>query len=766
MLAGACLNLYEHSVAAPALDVTLREVRRMMRRGDIQAAHTKLDALVIDPRSVAPTSAGELARVYLKLGRWDDALGLGASEPATNLVPFLTYARNMRVLERCHPSAAQAMLAHPPSPRWGVDEAYQVVRNAPNGTAVRMHGDPEAAVTAALELVSRAFAERGVVGCRGVGDGHALMGVARSGWEGPNRWIFPVLVVEPDLDLLRLVFEMHDFTGSEGPLEQTRVRWFVGPTWAEDLRACVLDAAELPFPADFVPNAFATEHRATLKAIGEACVQDAWRLLAELNAHYDKQSPKIVAAIMRQNSDRAPRMMIVTSRYTTVLERTAFAAQQTLRDLGWDCEVLTDKADHVPLHSLSCLRSLAQYKPDACMIPDHFRLEYNGRYPAKLPFVTWLQDLMPLASTSDTGRAMTPYDVVISHFPAIVEHFDFPSRQVLLTNAMASERAVSSISESAYRYDMVYMSHASYTESELRQRTLEWATHVSLPSDPVEAAFDDLVAIYRGGGSLATSYDLLKWLAEHFSFDVSDARVGHLYGNTFGFAHATLHRQQGLRWACDVAEEQGLRLAVYGEGWHKQPWCRAWARGPVAPGTAAMDVVDHARTVLVLEPWAVTKHWRGLDGLFAERLPLVRRNPWHRLPARLANVLMQAGLLHCETLEQAQREVGQRFREELHACTANFYQLGLLEDPIAWHCRTQQSTKFDGVFPQGIEDCSFENKEQLSERVLWSIAEPKARAHHAQALAQAVRVAFSYRTGFRRVACFLADYMTAIAEGP
>ena len=49
----------------------------------------------------------------------------------------------------------------------------------------------------------------------------------------------PVLLFEPDVEILRACLMIHDFTGKQGPIAQERFYWFVGPHWQQPFSATV-----------------------------------------------------------------------------------------------------------------------------------------------------------------------------------------------------------------------------------------------------------------------------------------------------------------------------------------------------------------------------------------------------------------------------------------------------------------------------------------------------------------------------------------------
>ena len=84
----------------------------------------------------------------------------------------------------------------------------------------------------------------------------------------------------------------------------------------------------------------------------------------------------------------------------------------------------------------------------------------------------------------------------------------------------------------------------------------------------------------------------------------------------FNGLNNTLYRQQAIHWAAQVAQELGLTLALYGQGWEKNEEFARYAKGPVAYGRDLEELTRQSKINLQIVPFSCL-HQRLLDGLVA-----------------------------------------------------------------------------------------------------------------------------------------------------
>src|SRR5262249_3060880 len=105
-----------------------------------------------------------------------------------------------------------------------------------------------ASVTKVMHAIADAQAAGKSLGLLGIGDGYVLANLARN---APKLFLGreqAIALFEPDPRLVLACLMIHDYTGPDGPIEQRRIHWYVGPHWPRQLRRKCLADLMIPYP--------------------------------------------------------------------------------------------------------------------------------------------------------------------------------------------------------------------------------------------------------------------------------------------------------------------------------------------------------------------------------------------------------------------------------------------------------------------------------------------------------------------------------------
>src|SRR4051812_33290084 len=208
-----------------------------LRSGDVATAELRA-------AQFSPDALRSLAESMMRCRRWGDAAWLLERLPVGGVADQAKryLARNLAALKVYRPGVYDLLVGLPDDERFGVapsaSGALTILARNPDGSAVSLAaggGDPAAGAAQVLGQLKRQILAGEAIALCGVGDGYVLAqlsGVKVDRFLGMQQALF---LLEPEARILLLCLMIHDFTGPSGPIEQDRVRWFVGPNWAGDL---------------------------------------------------------------------------------------------------------------------------------------------------------------------------------------------------------------------------------------------------------------------------------------------------------------------------------------------------------------------------------------------------------------------------------------------------------------------------------------------------------------------------------------------------
>ncbi|MEX1088509.1 MAG: hypothetical protein WEC36_04720 [Phycisphaeraceae bacterium] len=528
--------------------------------------------------------------------------------------------------------------------------------------------------------------ERGsCIGLMGMADGRVLSDLAGGHPNLPFGQTVAVHLFEPEPEVALLCLMLHDWSGPTGPIEQARFGWHVGETWHKQYQRALFSDAFLPMPTMLVQQGLdAPAIRGQLELVNQNVVQRQRQMIDNVQAFYARRDDAFLAALLRPapcdppRQPGPPRVLLMTNRFTAVLQYSTRDAAAAFAALGWQTHTLIEPHDHGRLSRLAVLEAIDRFKPDIVFALDHLRREEPSLFPPGLPYVSWVQDLMPNLTSRQAGASIGPRDFVMTFAtPLFVGDYGYPASQCLDVPMMmplplecggndaalacgraafaprktkAASRPPHSISPDA---DLLYVSNVSQTPAAAVDEMHRVAPVTLHPL--LTLCTDRMLAIYQEGGDLASKHALRQLVHEaqrQTALKLPVATTQHLIDLLWNPLNITLYRQQALAWVAAAAEQLNLRLSIYGRGWEQHPDFAAYARGVVAPGQPLSELTRRARINLCLEPYPSVTHNRLLSGLAAGGFFLVRQHPANLLIPALSSFLHE----HCDDRVQSNAE--------------------------------------------------------------------------------------------------------------
>ncbi len=563
-------------------------------------------------------------------------------------------ARNYASLERHRPQIHRRLIAAKISDRFRLVPAagnrltIADLKVPTTPTLLTPGGDPVVAVQQTLQQLERRIMEGAAIGLVGIGDGYVLGTLALIKVRLFMDMQVCIHLLEPDLSLLHMCLLLHDFSGPNGPIEQPRFQWFVGPDWNEQFIAAMQSDLMLPRPGVIVQQS--TDRQLITPVVHEvsgALDRREADARARAEAYYARVTAGQLASCFAGQADRPPRVLLLTSRFTTVLQYATRDIAKGFEANGWRTLTLIEPTPYHQISRLTTSEALASFKPDLVFQIDHLRHEHEEAFPANLPFACWIQDHLAHLTRGEAGRQVRLRDYVLTFAsPLFIDTYSYPARQCIdMPMMLTSPRTLDGVAK-VEAPDLVYVSNVSQQPRELIARVLEQTPQrwQALARDAAEL----LLSRYEAGGSLASHHEVRLVLEDaikagrHDTPDDADLR--RLVEDLWNPLNIASYRQQALGWAASAARRLNLSLGIYGRGWDQHPDFAAHARGVIENGRPLAQLTRSARINLNLEPYVCFTHQRLLDGLVAGGFYLVRRHPGNTLLQQLLNFIEE----HCD----------------------------------------------------------------------------------------------------------------------
>ncbi|MEM6855803.1 MAG: hypothetical protein AAF593_15450, partial [Planctomycetota bacterium] len=562
-----------------------------------------------------------------------------------------------------------------------------------------------------------------------------------------------IYVAEPDPHLLTACLMLHDWSAADSPITDPRFVWFVGTRAWADFESHMRRNPMLPLPV--------------IKLGREAPRNAMARVIERCHAYYDAREKQWAKQIDKHygrfdcdaltvGTASRPKVLLLTSRFTSVLKYSTADCEQAFARLGWRTRTLIEPSDIHRITQSSIRHALATFKPDLIFTIDQLRSHMKTVIPDRLPFVCWVQDQLSRFTNPEAGASIGPRDFVLSMVgPMYTTQWGYPARQIvempkLTRPPVRPEKWVSDGD------DLVYVSSASQQPRAL----------VEAMANPfLKACGEAMIEHYAAGGALPAMGDVGR---------VVD-RLARERGETFGPAdralavnalyhplNNALYRQQALGWAAVAADDLGLSFSLYGPGWDQHPDFARLARGPVAYGPELEALTRKSKINLQIVP-SFCLHQRLLDGLVAGGFFLVRQHPSDTLMPRLLQLIDPEAQNVTDALEAAGDGRGEL--EALFQQAEGLADLGMPID-LVQHIRGCQRAELMNTTGQALpklDEVSFHDAVSLRKHLETYSEYAALRRRVAAEQRESVEQRLSYTAGLRRT---LARIGRLLAEEP
>jgi hypothetical protein len=659
----------------------------------------------------------------------------------------LNLSKNLAALQVHRPGVYDTLLALPAQNQFAIaltPSGHPTVQcRRADGSVVRFAAgpDPLAAAGPALPKLYERTANGDAVALCGVGDGYLLRLLAQ---RPPALFMDrqqPLFVIEPQAQVLLQCLMIHDFTGPAGPIQHPRFHWFVGPDWQPPVQQALLDDLYLPCPTVTVGQGFdAQAIQAGLGQVLQRLGQRDRELATAIARHYAGVTPEALAPLFEGRGNRPPRVLLLTTRFSTVLQFSTRDTAAAFERLGWEARVVIEPSPAHRVLRTAIAAELASFKPDLVFQIDHLRHEHQGLFPRALPFACWIQDHLPHLASKDVGRQVGELDFVLTDAIATyVDKFDYPARQCIPCPKLVVRTEPAEL-DGGRADDLVFVSNASANAKEMIADGIARFARNGHTQELIARCCRSMLDTYERGESLPTYNHVCGVLRTTLAelglslppdgFDVLARWLTHPFNDA-------LYRQQALAWAADVAGEMGLTLALYGKGWEKHPRFAPHARGPVEYGEPLRRLTRRSRINLQVVPY-LCLHQRLLDGLMAGGFFLIRAHPADVAPAELLRFVETNG-------DVAPARLVERCRPCL--CTTGD------EDVIAMVRAWQEAGQLcaaEGPLPMFDEVC-FDSAATLAAKTSFALESPLFRQTVVDVQRRSVANRLSYDAGIRRV---------------
>ena len=438
----------------------------------------------------------------------------------------------------------------------------------------------------------------------------------------------PLFVVDTDVGRLAAWLHVADRTAVLG---DERLYFFVGPDALETYERFLQDNEDIAVPEVHLCASWAPQLGEQVQQIGQRVTTRRNEAFRELTNLHERRGRERDAEYWSRRLEPGARILGFTSRFTTMLQYSMRDIGHALAELGYEFDLMIEKADHRTHTTLTTSRAIYDADPALVIMINHFRSE-RALSLGSVPVLTWVQDPTDIVLSKKTGASLGPLDFVCGYyFDRCTTEFGYPKSRYFPAPLPVSTRTfhdgpVDPAEKSRYAADMMYVGHLHDTFDEHRAN---WRSSTPKRLHPMLDRIDDeLEAMSRRDQHLERHRcrPYIARLAKEMELPLTNDDLEKIANFYMYRLFDIRFRRETLLWIAQWAAETGRVFKLYGRGWSRDPVLCAYAAGPIEHGEPLRRAYRGSKLSVQTIPGGY-RHQRTFEALASGRLVLGRFIP-------------------------------------------------------------------------------------------------------------------------------------------
>ncbi len=327
-----------------------------------------------------------------------------------------------------------------------------------------------------------------------------------------------------------------------------------------------------------------------------------YRELVVENIKYYKEN---VDSIINRIKSKTPRVLFVTSRFTTALQYHAQGCEEALKRMGHEAMLLREQTGIESITTYEIVKTVKEFKPDVVFLLDHFRFEHGPCFPPSIVCVTWIQDPLDNIMDPSTINKLFPEDVLMTHLYS-KEIMDLYGSKHLIDAPIPSDDSkykpydMSEEEIAKYSCDVCMVCHASDLDGFVVRLIENVKTKIGPQAGDVMIPFiDNYIENGHRGRFFYSTEEIEEFVSDYMKDkgeEYNDPKLlDYIVEEIHLWLNQALLRQVLADWLIEAGYEN---IKLWGNGWLKNPKYAKYAMGPAENGEVLSKINQASKIVL------------------------------------------------------------------------------------------------------------------------------------------------------------------------
>lgn len=299
-----------------------------------------------------------------------------------------------------------------------------------------------------------------------------------------------------------------------------------------------------------------------------------------------------------------PKILFITSRFTTVLQNHIRDIAQSAKKLGLESNVNIEKSR---IHFATVeerLHQIYELKPDIICVIDYFRNHFPY-IPKEIVFITWIQDPMETVMDPKTPLKLTDRDFVLNHFTTwkTFKKLGYDSSRMIEAPIPSNQEIykpyeLTRDEKEEYSCDICFVCHASNVENYIENDLKPCLGEEELIK--VRQMIEDYAAkVHKNGTFLYSEAEFEKYINSYFmkeySWILEENALNWLVDIMYLNINQRIFRQTVVDW---IIEAGYHNLKLWGNGWIQEEKYQKYAMGKAENGETLSKIYQASKIVI------------------------------------------------------------------------------------------------------------------------------------------------------------------------
>jgi len=336
-------------------------------------------------------------------------------------------------------------------------------------------------------------------------------------------------------------------------------------------------------------------------------------------------------------------ILLCTSMYTTYLQHSTRDISTGFQQLGHNTFIQIEDADAgMGNRKDVTIENLINFKPDIIFAINHLRYSTFEWFPKSIPFVTWVQDLMPHILSLQDPSLITDRDYIFSFSQHWIDHFfknhsALKKKRIYCLPITVNTDIYRPLKTCPKKYDITFISHLPHP-SETYLPILKGEKTPEITSELIltflTRLIDELdtkswVQLFQIQSDPNYRINFIKKICQNIgiTFDKTFSMLTDPRDNTNAPSRFMKHVFLLTKTKpISTLLSKGFRVRVFGKNWDSLPEFKSIAMGPVKNGEDLNKVINESRINLNMSP-GTSYHMKAPEVIAARSFMLTRRLP-------------------------------------------------------------------------------------------------------------------------------------------